>query len=232
MKTFMKHILAILSLVIVGFAVQAQVKIGSNPTTIEAQSNLEVEASTPNRKVKVDKTSGQVTIQDGTEGIGKVLTSDAVGGASWQSPAAQTTQTWIKATNTTSSTQAVGLSGSPTVLDFISEVADRSNEFNVTTDKATMSTSGLYQVTASARKIVGAAGSWGAALAVRGSVTGNAILSNVDGTDNSADHPLFSGSATVFLNAGEVVDIIVYRGPAAPAFNITDYAVTIVKLSN
>lgn len=66
----------------------AQVKIGTNPTTIEPNSNLEVEASTPGRKTKIDKTTGQVTITDGTEGAGKVLTSDAVGGASWQNPLA------------------------------------------------------------------------------------------------------------------------------------------------
>jgi hypothetical protein len=63
----------------------AQVKIGSNPTTIEPNSNLEVEASTPGRKMKVDKTTGQVSIADGTEGAGKIFTSDAVGGGSWQS---------------------------------------------------------------------------------------------------------------------------------------------------
>jgi len=64
----------------------AQVKIGTNPTTIEPNSNLEVEASTPGRKMKVDKTTGQVSIADGTEGVGKVLTSDATGGTSWQYP--------------------------------------------------------------------------------------------------------------------------------------------------
>jgi hypothetical protein len=63
----------------------AQVKIGSNPTTIDPNNNLEVEASTPGRKTAINKTTGQVTIQDGTEGTGKIFTSDAVGGASWQS---------------------------------------------------------------------------------------------------------------------------------------------------
>jgi hypothetical protein len=67
-------------------AVFAQVKIGTNPATIEPNSNLEVEASTPGRKTKIDKTTGQVTITDGTEATGKVLTSDAVGGTSWQYP--------------------------------------------------------------------------------------------------------------------------------------------------
>ncbi|CAG5000546.1 hypothetical protein DYBT9275_02485 [Dyadobacter sp. CECT 9275] len=62
----------------------AQVKIGTNPTAIEAASNLEVEASTAGRKVKVDKTTGQLTIKDGTEGSNKVLFSDAVGGSSWK----------------------------------------------------------------------------------------------------------------------------------------------------
>ncbi|PQA56094.1 hypothetical protein [Siphonobacter curvatus] len=63
----------------------AQVKVGTNPTTIESTSNLEVEASTSGRKVKVDKTTGQMTIADGTQGAGKLLTSDANGGASWKS---------------------------------------------------------------------------------------------------------------------------------------------------
>ena len=62
----------------------AQVKIGTNPTTIEATSNLEVQASTANRQFKVDKATGEVTVKDGTQGLNKVLTSDANGGASWQ----------------------------------------------------------------------------------------------------------------------------------------------------
>lgn len=63
----------------------AQVKIGTNPTTIDPNNNLEVEASTPGRKTSVHKVTGQVTIQDGTQAQGKVFTSDASGGGSWQS---------------------------------------------------------------------------------------------------------------------------------------------------
>ncbi|WP_254411169.1 hypothetical protein [Dyadobacter diqingensis] len=62
----------------------AQVKIGTNPTTINPANNLEVEASTTGRKTSVNKTTGQVTVKDGTEGTDKVFTSDANGGASWQ----------------------------------------------------------------------------------------------------------------------------------------------------
>jgi hypothetical protein len=45
MKTCMKNILAILSLVTVGFTAQAQVKIGDNPTTINGGSLLELEST-------------------------------------------------------------------------------------------------------------------------------------------------------------------------------------------
>ncbi|REA62924.1 hypothetical protein DSL64_08420 [Dyadobacter luteus] len=81
LKTYL--IISFFAISLTGFG---QVKIGTNPTTIESTSNLEVEASTTGRKLKVDKTSGQLTVADGTQGTGKVLTSDAQGGASWQTP--------------------------------------------------------------------------------------------------------------------------------------------------
>ena len=83
LNTFYQIVLGV-TMFLAASNVFAQVKIGTNPTTIEPNSNLEVEASTPGRKMKVDKTTGQVSIADGTEGAGKVLTSDAVGGTSWQ----------------------------------------------------------------------------------------------------------------------------------------------------
>ncbi|MCF0054852.1 hypothetical protein [Dyadobacter sp. CY356] len=68
-------------------AVFAQVKIGTNPSTINAANNLEVEASTAGNKVSVDKTTGKVTIADGSQGDGKLFTSDANGVGTWQPPA-------------------------------------------------------------------------------------------------------------------------------------------------
>ena len=62
-------------------ALVAQVKIGSNPTTIGSNNNLEVESST-GKKTFIDKGTGKVTIMDGVEGLGKVLTSNASGEAS------------------------------------------------------------------------------------------------------------------------------------------------------
>ncbi|ACT93557.1 hypothetical protein [Dyadobacter fermentans] len=69
-------------------AVSAQVKIGSNPTTIDPSNNLEVESTDPAKKVSINKNTGKVTIADGSQGAGKVLTSDAAGGATWQTPSA------------------------------------------------------------------------------------------------------------------------------------------------
>lgn len=84
----LKRFYAIMLLAILSMActdLLAQVKIGTNPTTIDPNNNLEVEASTGGRKTSVHKVTGQVTIQDGTQGQGKVFTSDANGGGSWQS---------------------------------------------------------------------------------------------------------------------------------------------------
>lgn len=61
----------------------AQVKVGTNPTTIATTSNLEVEAANGG-KFTVTKDSAKVIIKDGTQGAGRLLTSDADGKASWK----------------------------------------------------------------------------------------------------------------------------------------------------
>jgi len=66
-------------------SVWAQVKIGSNPTTIDPNNNLEVESTDPTKKISIHKTTGKLTIADGSQGDKKILTSDANGVATWQS---------------------------------------------------------------------------------------------------------------------------------------------------
>jgi len=65
-------------------ALFAQVKIGTNPTVIDAANNLEVEGSTAGRKVAIDKVTGKMTIADGSQGVENILTSDANGVATWK----------------------------------------------------------------------------------------------------------------------------------------------------
>jgi hypothetical protein len=121
----------------------AQVKIGTNPTAIEANSNLEVEASTAGRKVKVDKTSGQVTIADGTQGAGKVLTSDVNGGASWQNGVPCNSAQVRR-----SAPQNVPINSSEldpfTALIADMETYDIANAYNVATGVYTVPATGFY----------------------------------------------------------------------------------------
>jgi len=53
-----------------------------------SDNNVGIGTSTPQQKLHVN--NGSIRINDGTEGAGKVLTSDANGNASWQAPAAVT----------------------------------------------------------------------------------------------------------------------------------------------
>jgi hypothetical protein len=119
-------------------SVFAQVKIGTNPTTIEPNSNLEVEASTAGRKMKVDKTTGQVSITDGTQGAGKIFTSDAVGGGSWQQVPAQSTDVMLSVNGLQS------INGAIAKFNFTAAVYDRGGNFDLTTDIFTATTAGLY----------------------------------------------------------------------------------------
>ncbi|PWJ51123.1 endosialidase-like protein [Dyadobacter jejuensis] len=94
----MKHIY-LLALVLMSGLGFAQVKIGSNPTAITPDVNLEIEA-TDGTKVIVNQADGKVGIGtttvdaalhvvgdvkiiDGNQGTGKILTSDADGLATW-----------------------------------------------------------------------------------------------------------------------------------------------------
>jgi hypothetical protein len=84
MKTNSIRLAAILSCMLGSTVMSfAQVKIGANPSTIDVSSAMEVEAANGNKTV-VNKTNGQLRIQDGTQGADRVLTSDANGNASWK----------------------------------------------------------------------------------------------------------------------------------------------------
>ncbi len=80
--SFQKVIIVFIGVLFMSYAASAQLKVGSNPTTIGANTNLEVEATNGN-KVSVSKDIGKLTIKDGTEGAGKVLISDANGVSTW-----------------------------------------------------------------------------------------------------------------------------------------------------
>ena len=75
----------ILMIAVVAFSakINAQVKVGTNPTNITPNTKLEVQA-TNGSLMQVSKDAGKVIIKDGTQAVGNVLTSDASGEASWK----------------------------------------------------------------------------------------------------------------------------------------------------
>lgn len=117
----------------------AQVKIGTNPTTINAANNLEVEASTNGRKTSIDKTTGQVTIADGTQKIGRVFTADGNGGGSWQAGVVFAGY----AIN-----QSVGEDNAGTAINIIPEF-DSESAWNSTTKEYTIPQAGYYSISLS-----------------------------------------------------------------------------------
>jgi len=65
---------------------------GGNPVVITSAGNVGIGTTSPTAKLHVN---GTFRYTDGTEGAGKVLTSDAAGNASWQTPSASLNINWI-----------------------------------------------------------------------------------------------------------------------------------------
>jgi len=181
----------------------AQVKIGTNPTTINTANNLEVEASTAGRKTSIDKTTGQVTIKDGTEGAGKLLTSDANGGASWQPVGAQDSPVLFNVTNTANQVIAASTIA---YVDFNLKGYDKGSNFDLTTNTLTIPASGtgVYQFncifsTLNQAIVQG--------VYVQLEINGTAV--NSFGIGNCAPGSGIGGSGAtiVALNAGDVVKV-------------------------
>ncbi|PAC27664.1 C1q-like domain-containing protein [Flectobacillus sp. BAB-3569] len=125
----------------------AQVKVGSNPTSIGTTSNLEVEASNGNKTI-INKATGQVTVIDGTQGVGKVFTSDANGAASWVAPVAPPATTiapFSAVLSTTRQSFTASVAGNTAQeVKFDGESFDASNAFTPTTGRFTAPTAGYY----------------------------------------------------------------------------------------
>lgn len=137
----LKHIFFTLAAMALFSTAQAQVKVGANPGTIESTSALEVEATNGN-KTTINKTNGQVTIKDGTQGANKVLTSDANGMASWQVVKSQTTNTFVAVTGGVA--QQINLGNN--VVSFASETLDEGNNYNPATSTFTVPENGIYYI--------------------------------------------------------------------------------------
>ena len=179
----------------------AQVKIGSNPTVINAANNLEVESADPKKKVSIDKTTGKVTIADGSQGAAKVLTSDASGVATWQAPAAQDAEVMFSGRLNVNQILPAVVS---TKVDINVELFDKGNHFNVATDQLIAPTAGYYTVN------VGFTRSGN----LQNSIAGYLYVNNVDGGEgNLWDDFVGAGNGytvgatrLIHLNTGDILD--------------------------
>ncbi|WP_254412661.1 hypothetical protein [Dyadobacter diqingensis] len=195
----------------------AQVKIGTNPTVIDATKSLEVEASTTGRKTSINKTTGQVTITDGTEGNGKVLTSDANGNASWQP-----SYTLILMANNPNTLQPTGYMWSPP----IPYVSGDGSTYNATNGEFTAPSDGFYQYNYSL-EILGTAGE-----------LFTIELSNLDIEDggirySSSTWNPRSVNGIKYLTAGEKISPKIYRGGGfnfTSAWKVRKLSVVVFKL--
>jgi len=122
----------------------AQIKIGTNPTSIEANSNLEIEASTAGRKVVVDKTTGQVTIADGTQENAKVLMTNADGKTSWKKIGTESIIAFPRGSSTGASTTTLE-NGVPQILNY-PNFEQAITSMYIDSEGLKILTSGQYQV--------------------------------------------------------------------------------------
>jgi hypothetical protein len=183
----------------------AQVKIGTNPTTIGATNNLEVEASTAGRKTSVDKVTGQVTIADGTQGTGKVFTSDANGGGSWQKPV-QDVDVLFSVVATTTTAIPTGAGVPDTKINYGSAVFDKNNNFNLGTDQLTLPSSGFYLFSVGIQRAGSPVplNSISTYIYVNGVATGGNLW---DSNINAGEGYTVTTTRILKLAAGDVVDV-------------------------
>ncbi|WP_147300365.1 hypothetical protein [Dyadobacter luteus] len=230
MKSIFKNTIIVAALVFGAASVSnAQVKVGSNPAAIGTSSNLEVEATNGNKTI-VDKATGKVTIQDGTQGAGKVLTSDANGASSWQPsiPASQDAEVMLSAKLTTTQSLPYSGGGIITKVNFDTELFDKGNNFDLTNDQLTAPTSGYYSVNVGFSRSGTASNSISAFIYVNNVESGQGNLWD-GGIPASAGYTA-SASRMVHLNAGDVLDVR-FR-PNFAADGISTAFLQIAKVSN
>jgi len=213
-----------------GPSVFAQVKIGANPTVINTANNLEVESADPAKKVSIDKTTGKVTIADGSQGVAKVLTSDAAGVATWTTPTVQDSPVMFSVYNTANQVANYNVISK---VDFGAKYFDKNINFDLTNDNFTIPAGGegTYQFTTTYASLNN--GNYVKGIYV--AIYVNNVLSRYISVANSpaAAGVGGSGSTLIPLNTGDVVDMrwIPSLGSAAESLTFFTYNLNVSLLS-
>ena len=105
---------------------------GNESVRVTGSGNVGIGTSSPQAKLDVN---GSVRINDGTQGAGKVLTSDGFGTGSWQGPIA------CSATNTSNTSFPAGIAD----VIYSNELYDYGNSYDTLTGIFTAPITGIYQ---------------------------------------------------------------------------------------
>ncbi len=205
----------------------AQVKVGTNPTTIDPTSNLEVESSTTGNKVSIDKTTGKVTIADGSQGNAKVLTSDANGTATWQAITSQNSPVMISARQTAAQYLPANAN---TQLNFTSVLFDKGANFNLSTDRFTAPSNGYYIISIATSNVANAVPNGtvygqNTILYKNGSAYRTGTVNKITGGEGQVS----SFTSLVYANAGDYFTVYVYSNSVAS--QVTDSWFDTYKIS-
>jgi hypothetical protein len=166
--------------------------------------------------------NGQVRITDGTQGAGKVLTSDASGNASWQGPVG------IRLTNLSSSIN-IPFAYTPITQWQTVSYEDGGSNYNSVTGEYTVPVGGVYSLTSNLGFFsVGANGYSSLLFFVNGVQIIDSRESAVAGT-----FPGTKADITTRLNAGDKVNVVSYSsGATFNCININNFCNWSVTLIN
>ena len=185
----------------------------SAPRIALMDGNVGIGTLLPSTELEVN---GQIKITGGTPGLGKVLTSDAVGLAYWQTIPSPNANAGIQIDK--GGAQIIPTSVATQLL-FDSESYDPSNSYNPTTSAWTIPSTGFYHINASARFS-------GLAVSATGSIriyiykNGTVLKSNIYSVNSNN----FNISLDTNLNLNDVITVFVSQntGSNQQILGVTD----------
>lgn len=195
-----------------------------NDFVLTSTGNVGIGKINPTNKLDVTSTTaGAIKITDGTQGEGKILTSDANGVGIWKNPATQNVDVLLRVTAPEG--QMIGTT--LTTVNFTASIFDRNSNFDLVTDRFIAPTAGYYLVicTLHSDTSVTEQGRY-AYIGKNGGIYELIGASKVSPLNSYA----ISGSTIVSLNPGDYVSVL--AGSTIGSYPIYSVSMSVIKISN